>query len=114
MVDSLYKALTPASKWKKEFDFIAPSTLKQAVTDGEIQAATAKELMEGLRSNFDVAMVILLTVHQRRDLFDVTAEMKDLSTGKIVGTETRNDLKGDELSKGVRNSVAKLFAQTEH
>jgi hypothetical protein len=111
-VDSLYQALTPTSKWRKEFDFVAPIKLKQAVAEGAIKAATTPELLEGLRSKLDVAQVMLFTIEKSRDRFGVTAEMKDLSTGKIRGIDTQKNLKRDELPKGVKESAVRLLSPT--
>ncbi len=112
LVDSLYQALRPTSKWKREFDFVPPIKIKQAIAKGAIKAETTKGLLEGLRSELDVAQVLVLTVQRSRDRFDVTAEMKDLSTGKIRGIDTQKDLKRDELPKGVRTSASRLLSQT--
>ncbi len=111
LIDSLYQALRPERAWKKELDFVAPTKLKQAVADGAIKAETTKEFLEGLRTKLDVGEVVLFTVRKRGDLFEVTAEMKDLSTGKVRGEDTRKNLTSDELAKGVRQSAAGLLSQ---
>ncbi|MFH1118005.1 MAG: hypothetical protein V1792_29135 [Pseudomonadota bacterium] len=110
-VDSLYQALKPESTWEKEVDFVPPSKLKQAAAEGTIRSETTKELLEGLRTELDVTEVILFTIRKSGDFFEVTAEMKDLSTGRIGGGDTQKDLTRDELPEGVRRSAAGLLSR---
>lgn len=111
LVDSLYQALRPGPKWKREFRFVAPDKLKEALDAGAIKADTAHELIKGLKSSLDVSRVLLFTVEKTGDRFDVKADLRDLDTGALTTAAVQKQLPREQLPRAVRMSASDLLSQ---
>jgi hypothetical protein len=110
-IDSMYRALKPDMDLSERFHVVSPAAVSAAIKKGQIHPEGEKLLLDGLRSQLDASLAVLVELTERGEAFDVKVNMVDTASGKTLRTATHQAVSSGKLDATVAQLVKDLLAQ---
>jgi hypothetical protein len=107
-IDSLYRSIQPTETQKNRFEFVSPQRLRELINEGKIKTGNTQELVDGLRTQLNVAKANLITILPKADKFDIKSELIDVGTGKVVQQKAEAGVSEEQLPLTLRD-VSRFF-----
>ena len=108
-IDALYRALAPSMELYERLWILPPNVVKEAVENGLVKTTNKRELLRGLRKEFDVSVVALATLIARPKAVDIQVQLIDADSGKTLATRRLSGVREDESGPKIREEVSAIL-----
>ncbi len=98
-VDSAYRSLEPQTIIEAKYDFVNPSKIRQAISEGLLKAGNLTELKEGLASVIRVSRLLTVRITPNESVYDIEADLSDLKSGESIMKFSRRNVSAGDMGE---------------
>ncbi len=108
-VDALYRELRPTPKQRSLNRIITPAQISSAVGKDQIRTANRDLLFKDLHEKLGASRVVVIALRKQGDRYQITGQLADAATGKVLRSVTVKDVISTELPAKVREASSKVM-----
>ena len=98
-IDGAYRSLEPQTIIEAKYDFVNPSKIRQAITEGLLKAGNLTELKEGLASVIQVSKLLTVRITPNESVYDIEADLSDLKSGESIMKFSRRNVSAGDMGE---------------
>ncbi len=108
-IDALYRAVAPSMELYERFWILPPNVVKDAVENGLVKTTNTREILRGLRKEFDISVVALATIIARPKAMEIQVKLIDAGSGKTLVTRRMSGVRKDESGPKIGEEVSAIL-----
>lgn len=110
-IDTLYRALEPGPRIRRAYQVISPSKIQTLMKEKPATDGIVEDLTGSLRTQFDAASLLLLTVEKTDAGRTVSGRFLDTKYGKDVRSESAEVAEHQDLAGALKSVAISLLAK---
>lgn len=108
-IDGAYRSLEPQTIIEAKYDFVNPSKIRQAISDGLLKAGNLQELKEGLASVIQVSKLLTVRITPNESVYDIEAELSDMKSGESIMKFSRRSVSAGDMGEALEMLSREAF-----